>query len=143
MATPQTSATARAAAGISLAPNQAPAPEPAPVYGSVMDTYVPIIPDPKPDDIERRFKHPTLTKIEDEPDYEQMCTVHEELFRNAIAIKSLFGGRNHSHSDPYSDPLFTKQKRAKHGQSRHPGGCTPPFQPGQLTQRRKGKSQNS
>ena len=26
-----------------------------------------------------------------------MCTVHEELFPNAIAIKSTFGGRKHGH----------------------------------------------
>ena len=75
MSPPRTSATARAAAGRSPAPNPAPAPEPAPVYVSAMDTYVPIIPDPKPDDIERRFKHPTLTKIENKPDYEQMYIV--------------------------------------------------------------------
>ena len=62
-----------------------------------MDTYMLIIPDPKLDDIERRFKHPTLTKIEDKPNYEQMCIVREELFCNAIFIKSTFGGRKHSH----------------------------------------------
>ena len=94
---PRTSATERAAAGGSPAPNPAPAPEPAPVYVSAMDTYMPIIPDPKPDDMERRFKHPTLTKIEDEPDYEQMCIFCKELFLNAIAIKSTFGGRKHGH----------------------------------------------
>ena len=58
---------------------------------------MPIIPDPEPDDIEWRFKHPTLTKIEDEPNYKQMCIVREELFCNAITIKSTFGGRKHSH----------------------------------------------
>ena len=40
------------------------------MYVSAMVTYVPIIPNPKLDNIERRLKHPTLTKIEDEPDYE-------------------------------------------------------------------------
>ena len=73
------------------------APDAAPVYTSAMDTYVPIIPDPKLDNIERRFKHPTLTTIENEPDYEQMCIVREELFRNAIAIKSTFRGKKHGH----------------------------------------------
>ena len=29
--------------------------------------------------------------------------------------------------DPYSYPLSTKQKRAKHGKSQHPGGCIPNF----------------
>ena len=62
-----------------------------------MDTYVPIIPDPKPDDIKRRFKHTTLTTIENKPDYDQMYIVREELFRNAIAIKSTFKGKRHGH----------------------------------------------
>ena len=62
-----------------------------------MDTYVPIIPYPKPDDIERRFKHPTFTTIENEPDYEQMCVFRKELFRNAIAINSTFGGKKHGY----------------------------------------------
>ena len=69
-----------------------------------MDTYVPIIPDLKPDDIERRFKHPTLTKIEDKPNYEQMCIVREELFRNTIAIKSTFWGRKHGHIESVHRP---------------------------------------
>ena len=60
-----------------------------------MDTYVPIIPNPKPDDIRRRFEHPTLSTIENEPDYEQMYVVREELSHNAIAIKSTFGGKRH------------------------------------------------
>ena len=53
------------------------------------------------------------------------------------------GGGSTATSDTYSDPLSTKQKRAKHGLSRHPGGCTPPFQTGQPTPRRKGRSRNS
>ena len=68
MAPPQTSATARVAATSPPSSNPATAPEPAPVYASAMDTYVPTIPDPKPDDIERRFKHPTLSTIENDPD---------------------------------------------------------------------------
>ena len=45
-----------------------------------MDTYLPIIPDPKPDDIERRFKHPTLSTIENEPDYEQIASSAKSYF---------------------------------------------------------------
>ena len=56
---------------------------------------MPIIPDPKPDDIERRFKHPTLTTIENKPYYEQMYVVSKDLFRNFIAIKSTFLGKKH------------------------------------------------
>ena len=90
MAPPRTSATTRAAAAVPPASNPATAPEPAPVYDLAMDTYMPIIPNLKPDNIEQRFKHPTVTMIENEPDYKQMCVVREELFRNAIAIKSTF-----------------------------------------------------
>ena len=97
MAPPRTSVTACAAAAVPTASNPATAPETEPVYASATDTYVPIIPDPKPDNIERRFKHPTLTTIKKEPDYEQMCVVREELFRNAIAIKSTFGGKKQGH----------------------------------------------
>ena len=97
MAPPQTSATARTVAVGPPTPNRATAPEPALVYVSAIDTYVPIIPDLNPDGIERRFKHPTLTMIENEPDYEQMCIVREELFRNTIAIKSTIGGKKHGH----------------------------------------------
>ena len=97
MAQPRTSATTRAAAVGPPGTNPATTPEPAPIYASAMDIYVPIIPDPKPDNIEQRFKHPTLTTIKKEPDYEQMCIIHKELFRNAIAIKSTFGGKKHGH----------------------------------------------
>ena len=70
MSPPRTSATACAADASPPVSNPATALETAPVYASAMDTYVSIILDPKPDDIERRFKHPTLTTIENEPDYE-------------------------------------------------------------------------
>ena len=80
MGPPQTSATAHAAAAVPPALNPATATEPAPVYASAMDTYVPIIPEPKPDDIEQRFKHPTLTTIENEPDYKQMCVAAKIYF---------------------------------------------------------------
>ena len=125
------------------ASNPATALEPAPVYASAMDTYVTIIPDPKPDDIERRFKHPTLTTIENEPDYEQMCVVCEELFRNAIAIKSTFGGKNTATSGSCNNPLSITQKWAKHGQSQHQEGCTPPSPSGHPTKKRRERSRSS
>ena len=106
MAPPRTSAATRAAAIGPPAPTPATAPETATVYASAMDTYVSIIPDLKPDDIERRFKRPTLTTIENEPDYEQMCVVSEELFRNAIAIKSTFGGKKHGHLGSVQRPAI-------------------------------------
>ena len=137
MAPPRTSATARAATGGSPAPNPAPAPEPAPVYVSAMDTYVPIIPDPKPDDNERRFKHPTLTKIEGEPDYEQMCIVREEIFRNAIAIKSTFGGRKHGHLGSVQQPAVYQTEAGQAWTIPASGGMYPTFPDGATNAEKK------
>ena len=113
MAPPQTSATARAAAAVPPASNPATAPEAARVYASAMDTNVPIIPDPKPEDIKRCFKHPTLTTTENEPGYEQICVVRKELFRNAIAIKSTFGGKKHSHLRSLQQPAVYHTEAGK------------------------------
>ena len=143
MAPPRTSATACAAAASPPLSNPATAPEPAPVYASSMDTYVPIIPDPNPDNIKRRFKHPTLSTIENEPDYEQMCVVREELFCSAIAIKSMFGGRDMATSDTCNDPPSITRRRSNHGQSQHLEGCNPPSQTGQPTTKRRERSRSS
>ena len=47
------------------------------VQVSLMDTYVPSIPDIKPDDVKLYFPYQQLTKIEGEPEYEQICVVQE------------------------------------------------------------------
>ena len=130
MAPPRTSATARAAAAVPPALNPENEPEPAPVYASAMDTYVPIIPDPKPDDIERRFKHITLITIENEPDYEQMCVVREELFRNAIAIKSTFGGKKHVHLGSVQQPAVYHTEACQEWIIPTSGGMYPTFSVG-------------
>ena len=57
---------------------------------SLMDTCVPSIPDIKPGDVKLRFPYQQLTKIEGEPEYEKMCIVREEIYRNALSIKSSF-----------------------------------------------------
>ena len=64
------------------------------VYVSHMDTYVPSIPEIKPEDVKLHFPYQQLTKIKGEPEYEQMCVVCEEIYRNSLSIKSSFGGRN-------------------------------------------------
>ena len=97
------------------------------MYVSAMDTYVPITPDPNPDDIERRFKHPTLTKIEDEPDYKQMCIVREELFRNAITIKSTFGGKKHGHLRSIQRPAVYQTEAGQAWTILTSGGMYPTF----------------
>ena len=137
MALPKTSAMTCAAAGGSPAPNSAPAPEPAPVYVSAMDTYVPIIPDPKPDDIDRRFKHPTLTKIEDKPNYKQMCIVREELFCDAIAIKSTFGGRKHGHLRSVQQPAVYQTEAGQAWNIPESGGMYPTFPAGETEAEKK------
>ena len=121
------SATARTAAGGSPAPNPATAPEPALVYVSAMDTYVPIISNLNPDDTERCFKHPTLTNIEDKPDYEQMCIVCKELFRNAIAIKSTFGGKKHGHLGSVQRPAVYQTETGQAWKIPTSGGMYPTF----------------
>ena len=85
---------------------QATAPDPANVTLSVVDTFIPNIPNAKLDNIERRFKYSTLTKIEGEPDHEKMCVVREEIFRNAIAIRLIFGGGEHGHLGSVSKPTL-------------------------------------
>ena len=100
------------------------------MYLSAMDTSVPIIPDPKTDDIERCFKHLTLTKIEGKPDYEQMCIVHEELFCNVIAIKSTFGGRKHGHLGSVQRPAVYQTEAGQAWTIPASGGVYPTFPAG-------------
>ena len=95
-----------------------------------METYVPITPNQNPYDIERRFKNPTLTKIEDEPEYEQICIVCEELFRNAIAIKSTFGGRKHDHLGPVQQPAVYQAEAGQAWTIPASGGMHPTFPAG-------------
>ena len=100
------------------------------MYVSAMDTYVPIIPDPKPEDIKQRFKHPTLTKIEDEPDYEQICIVREELFRNAIAINSTFSRKKHGHLGSVQWPAVYQTEAGQAWKILTSGGMYPTFSVG-------------
>ena len=137
MAPPQTSATVRAAAAVPPALNPATALEPASFYASAMDTYMPIIPDPKPDNIERRFKHPTLTTIKNEPDYEQMCVVREELFRNAIVIKSTFGGKIHGHLGSVQQPAVYHMEAGQAWTIPTSGGMYPTFSVGTTDEEKK------
>ena len=94
--------------------NPATATEPATVYVSTMEIYVPIISHMKPDDIEQRFKHPTFTTIKNEPDYDQMCIICEELFCNDIAMKSTFRGKKHVHLGSLQRPTvyYTEARKA-------------------------------
>ena len=48
--------------------------------------------------------YPTLTKCEDAPTYSTMSTIHKEMFRNSIAVKSTFGGGKHGHYGSFQNP---------------------------------------
>ena len=77
----------RARTGSGLAP-----PAPTTVTVSIMDTVVPTIPDVTANKTERKMPYPTLKKCEDAPTYSTMSTAWEEMFCNAIAVKSTFWG---------------------------------------------------
>lgn len=62
-----------------------------------MDTFIPRVPEVKPDDITTKFPHHQLTNIEVEPAYQTFYVLREELYQNAIAIESPFGGGGHGH----------------------------------------------
>ena len=46
-----------------------------------------------------RFLYQQLTKIEDEPEYKQMYVVREEIYWNALSIKSSFGRGKRGHKE--------------------------------------------
>ena len=72
---------------------------------SVMDSFVPTIPEPSTDAIEAKFPHKTLTKIEGQPTYADFFCLREELYRNALSSKPPFGGGNHGHLGACMDPV--------------------------------------
>ena len=71
-----------------------------------MDTCVPSIPKIKPNDVKLFFPYQQLTKIEGEPGYEKMCVVREEIYRNALSIKSSFGGGKRGHKILVKNPTI-------------------------------------
>ena len=76
------------------------------VQVSLVDTYMPSILDINPDDVKLRFPYQKLTKIESDPEYEQMCVVCEEIYRNALSINSSFVGVKRSHKKSATNPVI-------------------------------------
>ena len=72
----------------------------------------------------------TLTKIEYKPDYEQMCIVREELFRNAIVINSTFGGGKHGHIGSVQRPAVYQTEAGQAWTILTSGGVYPTFPAG-------------
>ena len=67
------------------------------VQVSLMDTYVLSLPEIKPDNVKLHLPYQQLTKIERDLEYEKICVVQEEIYRNALSIKSSFGGGKRGH----------------------------------------------
>ena len=76
------------------------------VQVSLTDTYVPSIPKMKPDDVKLRFPYQQLTKVKGKPEYEQMCVVREEIYCNALSIKSSISGVKRGHKGLVQNPLI-------------------------------------
>ena len=79
---------------------------PTAVTVSVMDTLIPQVPEVSAEDILARFKTTTLTRIEGEPAYTDMDEIRDKLYRNAMAIKSPFGGGQHGHLGMIMNPIL-------------------------------------
>ena len=59
-----------------------------------------------------------------------MCIVREELFRNAIAIKSTFGGRKHGHLGSVQRPAVYQTEAGQAWTIPASGGVYPTFPAG-------------
>jgi hypothetical protein len=71
-----------------------------------MDTPIPQVPEVSADDIAAMFQFETLSKIEGKQTYADMDTIRNELYRNAIAVKSPFGGAKHGHLGTVMKPVL-------------------------------------
>ena len=92
------SATSTAAAARAVRGDTAPAPALAStVTVSVMDSFVSAIPDMSADNVEAKFPHKTLHKIEGQPTYAGLFQLLEEVYQNALTSKSQFGGGDRKH----------------------------------------------
>ena len=98
---------------------------------SVMDSFVPTIPEPSTDAIEAKFPHKTLTKIEGQPTYSDFILLREELYRNALSSKSPFGGGNHGHLGACMDDItYTIKSNGAKWTIPATGGMFPTFRAG-------------
>ena len=61
---------------------------------SMMDTFIPTIPEVSAEALAARFKTSSLTKIDGPPTHSDMDDIRDEIYRNCLAVKSIFGGAN-------------------------------------------------
>ena len=62
---------------------------------SMMDTFIPTIPEVSAEALAARFKTSSLTKIDGPPTHSDMDDIRDEIYRNCLAVKSIFGGGKH------------------------------------------------
>ena len=68
-----------------------------PLRVTVSDAYLPDIPEANAAELQALFKFQTLTKCEGEPTYDKTVEIRDQAIRNALAVKSPFGGGKHGH----------------------------------------------
>ena len=56
----------------------------------MMDTFMPTIPDVSAEELAARFKTSSLTKIDGPPTHADMNDIRDEIYRNCLAVKSIF-----------------------------------------------------
>ena len=127
----QTAAVTAAAAAAAMTPP--------PVMVSAMDTYIPNVPEVSAKDIMARFKTTTLTKIEGEPTYIEMDNIRDELYRNAMAIKSCFGGGKLGHLGMIMQPVLYTIEAGEAWSVAQSSGTYPTFAPGATEHEKKAK----
>eukprot|EP00957_Ditylum_brightwellii_P066026 5007924-Ditylum_brightwellii.AAC.1 len=59
-----------------------------------------------PDEIKAKVPHPTLQRVEGEPDYAAIDTVMQQLYQNAAIIPSSLGGGAHGHIGLVMEPML-------------------------------------
>jgi hypothetical protein len=109
------------------------------VMVSAMDTYIPNVPEVSAEDIMARFKTTTLTKIEGEPTYIEMDNIRDELYRNAMAIKSCFGGGKLGHLGMIMQPVLYTIEAGEAWSVAQSSGTYPTFEPGATEHEKKAK----
>eukprot|EP00957_Ditylum_brightwellii_P107644 8212321-Ditylum_brightwellii.AAC.1 len=59
-----------------------------------------------PDKIKAKFLHPTLQRVDREPDYAVIYTLMQQLYKNAATISSSLGGGAHGHIGLIMEPTL-------------------------------------
>lgn len=82
-------------AAAALAPGPAMTPTIQQVHVSMMDIFIPAIPEVSAESLAARFKASSLTKIKGLSTHLDMNDIRDESYRNCLAVKSSLGGGKH------------------------------------------------